>query len=311
MTPNATPAASGGAYLTGEALSVLNQRLALLEPTQILEWACLTFPQVYQSTAFGPSGLVITDLLHNLRVQWALKHGAAPRALAEPTTEAVATSLDEITPSDSATLPQAVTLASPFEVPLIFLDTLYHFAETLALVDQVRQRYQATIHMYRPAQCETRAAFEAQFGSELWHAEEAMYDYLVKVEPARRAYREHAVRVVITGRRRSQKGERAQLPVIEVESGTGLIKLNPLAYWPFDKVWAYLRANEVPYNALLDQGYRSIGDIHSTKPTASTDDERSGRWAGQAKSECGLHKDYFAMRAAFMEAQERRRKLGL
>ncbi|KAJ1979491.1 3'-phosphoadenylsulfate reductase [Dimargaris verticillata] len=305
MTPDDTSSTPGEAFLSGEALNVLNQRLALLEPTQILEWACLTFPQVHQSTAFGPSGLVITDLLHNLRVQWALKHGAASSALPE------STSLDSITPTDSSTLPQSTTLANPFEVPLIFLDTLYHFEETLALVDQVRQRYQAMIHVYRPAQCETRAAFEAQFGTELWRTEEAMYDYLVKVEPARRAYQKHGVRVVITGRRRSQRGERAQIPIIEVEKGTGLIKLNPLAYWSFDKVWAYLRANEVPYNALLDQGYRSIGDVHSTKPTAGTDDERSGRWEGQAKSECGLHKDYFAMRKAFMEAKERRVKLGL
>ncbi|KAJ1843164.1 3'-phosphoadenylsulfate reductase, partial [Coemansia sp. RSA 2703] len=119
------------------------------------------------------------------------------------------------------------------------------------------------------------------------------------VEPARRAYETLNAQAVITGRRKSQKGDRASLQVVEIEKGTGLVKINPLANWSFQQVWTYLRANEVPYNVLLDRGYKSIGDFHSTLPVKEGADERSGRWQGSEKTECGLHKDYFAMRAAY------------
>jgi phosphoadenosine phosphosulfate reductase len=121
------------------------------------------------------------------------------------------------------------------------------------------------------------------------------------VEPARRAYEELGVKAVITGRRRSQGADRSSLPIVEVDS-TGLIKVNPLANWSFAETKAYIDANGVPYNALLDRGYRSVGDWHSTKAsdgsvrTEGGDvSERAGRWAGRQKTECGLHKDYFKM----------------
>lgn len=80
---------------------------------------------------------------------------------------------------------------------------------------------------------------------------------------------------------------------MEVDS-TGLIKLNPLADWDFQQVWTFIRANEVPYNAFTDQGYRSAGDWRSTtKPNSDVDDDRDGRWSGKEKTECGLHKDTF------------------
>jgi len=88
-----------------------------------------------------------------------------------------------------------------------------------------------------------------------------------------------------------------------------MIKINPLAYWDFQQVWSYIKANEVPYNALVDQGYKSIGDWHSTRAPTNDGDERSGRWDGKEKTECGLHKDYFKMRAAFMAAKKRKQQL--
>lgn len=193
----------------------------------------------------------------------------------------------------------------PHIVPLIFLDTLYHFKETLDLARRCQETYDVQLHVYKPIDCETAKDLEEQHGERLWENDEATYDYLVKVEPARRAYEELKVKSVITGRRRSQKGDRESIPIVEVDS-TGLIKLNPLAYWDFQQVWTYIRANEVPYNALVDQGYRSIGDWHSTKKPLSEDDERSGRWSGKQKTECGLHQDYFKMRAAFMAAKKKK-----
>lgn len=83
---------------------------------------------------------------------------------------------------------------------------------------------------------------------------------------------------------------------IEVDS-TGLVKLNPLWQWPFPVVDWYIKENNVPYNKLLDQGYRSVGDWHSTVKVAEGEDERAGRWAGKEKSECGLHKDYYTVKA--------------
>ena len=116
----------------------------------------------------------------------------------------------------------------------------------------------------------------------------------MKVEPARRAYDELKVRAVFTGRRRSQGADRAALPAVEVDE-TGLIKVNPLLKWSFDDVNKYVKENAVPYNELLDLGYKSIGDWHSTSLPASKEaGERSGRWSDKAgKTECGLHKDYF------------------
>lgn len=103
------------------------------------------------------------------------------------------------------------------------------------------------------------------------------------------------VKAVITGRRRSQGADRATLQPLEIDS-TGLIKVNPLCRWGFDEVKDYVDMAGVPYNDLLDQGYKSVGDWHSTKVPVEGQDERAGRWAGNGtKTECGLHKDYFKM----------------
>jgi phosphoadenosine phosphosulfate reductase len=123
------------------------------------------------------------------------------------------------------------------------------------------------------------------------------------VEPARRSYDELGVQAVITGRRASQGADRANLQPLEVDS-TGLLKLNPLFSWSFPQVLEYVNKHNVPRNALLDQGYKSVGDWHSTQPV-SGDGERAGRWAGKEKTECGLHKDYFAMKIAAAKKQVR------
>lgn len=120
-----------------------------------------------------------------------------------------------------------------------------------------------------------------------------------QVEPARRAYDELGVKAVITGRRASQGAARANLQPVEVDS-TGLIKVNPLFAWTFPFVEWYIKENDVPRNALLDQGYKSVGDWHSTQKSGDGDaGERAGRWAEKSeKTECGLHSDYFVMKAA-------------
>ncbi|KAJ4323386.1 3'-phosphoadenylsulfate reductase [Neodidymelliopsis sp. IMI 364377] len=171
---------------------------------------------------------------------------------------------------------------------MIFLDTLFHFDETYALVDRIRKRYQIPIHIYKPAGCDNVADFNARYGEKLWESNEDHYDYIAKVEPAERAYSELQVKAALTGRRRSQGGKRGDLDIIEVNEG-GLIKINPLANWSFAQVKEYIDANDVPYNELLNKGYKSVGDWHSTQPVAAGEDERAGRWKGRNKTECGIH----------------------
>lgn len=174
-------------------------------------------------------------------------------------------------------------------IELIFLDTLHHFPETLALVDRVRSRYPTfKLHVYKPADTDTPEAFAARYGERLWDTNDTLYDWLAKVEPAERAYRELGVNAVLTGRRRSQGGKRGDLDILEIDEA-GLLKINPLANWTFQDVKRYIDENQVPYNELLDRGYKSVGDWHSTQPVKEHEDERSGRWAGKEKSECGIH----------------------
>jgi phosphoadenosine phosphosulfate reductase len=99
--------------------------------------------------------------------------------------------------------------------------------------------YLAPLHIYKPPNVSTAAEFEAKYGEKLWETDEASYDYLVKVEPGARAYKELGVRAVITGRRRSQGAERENLQAIEVDE-RGLIKINPLINWSFKDVKAYI-----------------------------------------------------------------------
>jgi phosphoadenosine phosphosulfate reductase len=116
---------------------------------------------------------------------------------------------------------------------------------------------------------------------------------------------------VLNGRRRSQGAARGSIPIIELDDERGIIKINPMATWSFKQVNEYIRENNVPYNALLDQGYKSIGDWHSTVPVKDGEDERAGRWKGQDKTECGIHnkKSRYAQLLVEMENKQRKEEL--
>jgi phosphoadenosine phosphosulfate reductase len=266
-------------FFTKPHLTFLNRQLQHLEPqgnrvcvplptcgtnglwTDILRWCITSLPSLYQTTAFGLTGLVILDMLSKMKI---------PR---------------------------------PQQVEIIFLDTLHHFPGTLALVERIRDRLPlVNIHVYKPAGLDTAEQFAWRYGEKLWETNDQMYDWAAKVEPAQRAYRELQVNAVLTGRRRSQGGKRGDLDVIEIDEA-GLIKVNPLANWTFQQVQDYVKANDVPYNELLDQGYKSIGDWHSTQPIQAGEDERAGRWKGQQKTECGIHNPR-SKYAQFLRQQE-------
>ncbi|PKY07807.1 putative 3'-phosphoadenosine-5'-phosphosulfate reductase Met16 [Aspergillus campestris IBT 28561] len=246
-------------------LQFLNRQLQFLEPQDVLRWCVTSLPHLFQTTAFGLTGLVTLDMLSKLNV---------PR---------------------------------PQMVDLVFLDTLHHFRETLDLVDRVRAKYPlVNVHIYKPQGVESEEEFAQKYGGRLWETDDQFYDWVAKVEPAQRAYRDLNVHAVLTGRRRSQGGKRGDMDIIEVDEA-GLIKINPLANWSFDQVKQYIQDNEVPYNVLLDRGYKSIGDYHSTQPVSANEDERSGRWKGQQKTECGIHNPR-SKYAQFLMDMERKRQ---
>jgi phosphoadenosine phosphosulfate reductase len=167
-------------------------------------------------------------------------------------------------------------------VPVVFIDTLYHFDETLKHAELVQRHYGLDVRVYRPAP--SREAFEKEHGERLWERDLDRYHYLTKVEPMQRAL--EGVRGWITGRRRDQSATRSHLPIVEIGDH---VKVNPVAAWGRGDVWRFILDNDVPYNPLHDAGYPSVGDEPLTTPVHMGEGERAGRWRGQARTECGLH----------------------
>lgn len=173
--------------------------------------------------------------------------------------------------------------ASP---PVVFLDTLYHFEETLKLVDRFEEEYDLDLRVYTPEQ-ETREAFEREHGEELWESDVEKFHGLTKLRQIDEALEGRDAWV--TGIRRQQAETRAEADAIEWDDAHGLVKVNPLVEWSRDDVWGYVEENDVPYNPLHDEGYPSVGDEPLTEPIGEGDDERAGRWSDSEKTECGLH----------------------
>jgi phosphoadenosine phosphosulfate reductase len=168
------------------------------------------------------------------------------------------------------------------EMPVVFVDTLFHFDETLAFADRVADQYGLDLRVYRPA--ESREEFEHLYGERLWETDLDKFHYVTKVEPMERALKD--VGGWITGRRRDQSTSRSDMPAVEIGER---IKVNPLAAWTRKDVWSYIAKHGVPYNPLHDRGYTSVGDEPLTTPILDGEDERAGRWRGQGRTECGLH----------------------
>jgi phosphoadenosine phosphosulfate reductase len=173
-------------------------------------------------------------------------------------------------------------------VPVLFLDTLHHFPETLEAVDRAKARYNLDLRVYRARGVNSREDFAACYGDALWERDINRFHYLTKVEPLQRALEEMQVKAWITGRRREQAQTRHQMAILELDT-EGRLKINPLANWTRRDVWNYTLKHHVPYNTLHDKGYTSIGDEPLTTPVAPGEHERAGRWRGSVKTECGIH----------------------
>lgn len=173
-------------------------------------------------------------------------------------------------------------------VPVLFLDTLHHFPQTLELVAKAKDLYTLNLQIYKIQDVDTREAFAAKYGEALWDADILKFHDLTKIEPLQRGLSELNTVAWITGRRRDQANTRADMPIFELDK-QGRLKINPLASWTRKDSWAYAAEHSMIYNPLHDQGYPSIGDEPITTPVGEGEDERAGRWRGTGKTECGIH----------------------
>lgn len=170
------------------------------------------------------------------------------------------------------------------EVPIVFVDTGYHFAETLATKRRIEAAYGLRVLTYHPAE---RVQVPArQIGPDLPDRWPNLCCAVRKVEPMQRALAELQPKAILNARARFQADTRRDLPLVEWDQAP--VRINPLAGWSLRQVRAYVAAHDVPYNPLHDRGYPSVGCRPCTRPVAAGENQRAGRWPGMDKTECGL-----------------------
>ena len=171
------------------------------------------------------------------------------------------------------------------DVDVLFLDTGYHFAETIGTRDAVAQVYDVNVRTMLPLL--TVAEQDAAHGERLYERDPNACCALRKVEPLARGL--EAYTAWASGIRRDEATTRRDIGVVEWDAKREMVKVNPIATWTQADVDAYVEANGVLVNPLAYDGYPSIGCAPCTRRVAPGEDPRSGRWAGSAKTECGLH----------------------
>ncbi len=170
-------------------------------------------------------------------------------------------------------------------VPVVFLDTGYHFAETIGTRDAVAATYGVKLLSITPVR--SVAEQDAQYGPKLYETNPDLCCALRKVEPLERGLAPYLAWA--SGIRRDETANRRSVPVVGWDAKRGKVKINPLANWTQQQVDDYVRENNVLVNPLLSEGYPSVGCGPCTRRVAPGQDPRSGRWAGTGKTECGLH----------------------
>ena len=176
--------------------------------------------------------------------------------------------------TDAVLVDLAVKVEPSIEVT--FIDTGYHFPETLETVERVRRHYGLNLRMMTVP----------PHDEELWKVDPENCCSAIKVGQLDRALA--GKEAWMSGLRRAESPTRANAPIV-VRDLRGLVKVNPLATWSDEDVDGYIRDHDIITNPLLSQGYLSIGCWPCTKPVGDGEDPRSGRWAGSDKTECGLH----------------------
>ncbi|MDQ3276699.1 MAG: phosphoadenylyl-sulfate reductase [Bacteroidota bacterium] len=171
------------------------------------------------------------------------------------------------------------------------LDTGRLFPETYSTWSRTLERYSLTIDAYYP-NSEKLQEFVREYGPNSFYESvdnRKLCCHIRKVEPLRRALAGKAV--WITGLRAEHSPNRSDMQILEWDEVNGIIKFNPLLHWTTDEVWAHINQHNVPYNALHDKGFISIGCAPCTRAVRAGEDFRAGRWwwEDQSKKECGLH----------------------
>jgi phosphoadenosine phosphosulfate reductase len=170
-------------------------------------------------------------------------------------------------------------------VDVLFLDTGYHFVETIGTADAVQTVYDVTLRRLLPLQ--TVAQQDAEHGKDLFARDPDLCCALRKVAPLNRALRQYEAWA--TGVRRAESSTRANTPVVQFDAKRGKVRIAPLAAWSDDDVAHYIETNNVLVNPLLSAEYPSIGCEPCTRRVLPGQDSRAGRWAGLAKTECGIN----------------------
>jgi phosphoadenosine phosphosulfate reductase len=172
-------------------------------------------------------------------------------------------------------------------VRVVNLETGYQFPETLELRERIRERYGIAVEFIHPEL--TVAEYEAEHGGPLHvhRPDQCCYDR--KVLPLKRAVERITPRAWVSAIRQDQTDDRAKAAVVGWDAKFNVVKVNPLLNWTKKDVWAFVTDHDVPYNPLHDRGYPSIGCWPCTRAVRPGEGDRSGRWAGRVKKECGLH----------------------
>jgi phosphoadenosine phosphosulfate reductase len=173
-----------------------------------------------------------------------------------------------------------------YRFPVVFIDTLYHFQETLELKDKLNDKYNLNLTTKKPKGFNNKVEFEKEYGEKFWEKDMDTFYDIVKIYPLKEILSN--MDLWISGIRRQQSSTREGVDIIERDNKFNLQKLNPIADWTKKEVWSYIENNDIPYNPLYDQGYTSIGEEPLTSKPKNNDD-RSGRWSEFDRCECGLH----------------------
>ena len=170
-------------------------------------------------------------------------------------------------------------------VHVIFLDTGYHFAETIGTRDWITGVLPVTLVNVTPPQ--TVPEQDAEYGAKLYERDPDLCCSLRKVKPLAETLSGYVAWG--SGVRRDESPTRAGTKLVDWDARRAMVKVNPIAAWTQDDVDAYIAEHQVPVNPLQEIGYASIGCQPCTRPVAPGEDPRAGRWAGKGKTECGLH----------------------
>ncbi len=170
-------------------------------------------------------------------------------------------------------------------IDVVFLDTGYHFAETMGMRDAVAAVEPVTVRTILPLR--SVAEQDAEFGAKLHDRDPNLCCAMRKVEPLQRALEPYSAWA--SGLRRADAPNRATVPVVEWDAKRNMVKLNPIATWSDEQVDAYIAENGILVNPLLSDGYGSIGCAPCTRRLLEGEDARAGRWSGSDKTECGIH----------------------